>query len=250
VRAPKERRSLDEIVNDAIEVIRKQPRQGTAPRHLSSGSIEAFRKLMKDCVSALQQVKDHPQLFRERSPAEKKKRWGDYANLLLHRTRKAAVAIHQWNGHMHPWTGEFISKLDEEIRLAERLRDFDLVNGRVVRLLKRTVKVDYVGGWATHMARVVMDPQHLSACPWRCTPTLTADGTWYRLSALLYEAVTGVHDRDLSRYCRKDDRSRPAEWFERPKTEPPESEIERALRLFEETGDRSALRKLLPRRRG
>jgi hypothetical protein len=86
---------------------------------------------------------------------------------------------------------DFIAAFDGQVIAA----DSEAGGLKVPRGSKRP---DLIGASAAIMARAVLRQFNIPA-------TKTDDGAWYRLTSLIYEAATGIHDHNLSKYCREAD---------------------------------------------
>jgi hypothetical protein len=181
----RDRRTLDEIADEAVAEINPP-----------AESKEACRALVMDCLEAISRMRIHPMKTSNMIATS----MAGYAKALRAARAKAAAAYATFSlpYHFFDEHGDgalnFIDLLDDELKNVEDLLEVygsSKSKGRPLRDLRANV--------AAEAARDLIDHD----CPWRRKPTLTAKGPWLRLSSLLYEALTGEYDRDLLRYCRR-----------------------------------------------
>jgi hypothetical protein len=184
------RRTLDEIADDAVAVI-DPPAE----------SKEACRALVMKYLTKLSRV----QLKGEMRGRAAITRLKGYARALHVAKWKAQAVDAVWgmpeiSVFDEDWDGDFsfIDLLDEELKRVEELLESPCVTLLSKRQKGKHPKDPYAVE-AVKMAHDLIDRD----CPWRQKPTLTTKGPWLRLSRLLYEAGTGKAGRDLSRYCRQ-----------------------------------------------
>jgi hypothetical protein len=196
MRAPKERRSLEEIMDEAVEVI--------AP---PAEARDLCRKKVADNVRWLQnpyKVVHRRELIRA----------VDRYTRALRKVRTARAAA-DMAGYV---SAEKFERVAEELKYAEGFaEDF-----RGLPAKKGGGIEDWHAKIVVEAARDLLDPDPFREqvwfggsefpyddeylkyeCPWRDKPTLYIDGKWHRLSVLLYEAITGRVRSDLKRYCIK-----------------------------------------------
>jgi hypothetical protein len=173
MRAPQQGRSRDEIVREALEVIKPPADQREAIR----------AKVLKDI--------DWLQAFAQgqsRRPAagEFKERLADYLNA-LHVAKRKSVRSPSWTEEQE--RKQFLAILDREIERVA-IRHDDLLVKKGARPLDRIARV------ATERAAEYFLPEQR---------TLTGNGPWHRLAVLFYQAATGKAG-DLMHVLRKFDR--------------------------------------------
>jgi len=186
----RKRRTLDEIADEAVEVI-------DPPAEIKDGC----RALVMDRLEKISRT--HFSTLRTRPIIISME---GYAKA-LRAVRTKAVAAHAF--HLLPrycvfdehgdGVSSFIDLLDDELKEVKRLCDFarDMANNSP-KPKGHPLPDERARGAALAAGDLIGGDW-----PWRRKPTLTAGGPWLRLSSLLYEANTGEVDRDLSRYCRK-----------------------------------------------
>lgn len=209
MREPAVRRSLDDIVEEAIEVIEHRRRGG----RLSAEARELFRARMKDRIGREQGRP--PPVMRKRSFLI-----GLEKNLkALRRARTAAVAM-----PFPSWAKSLERKIIHVEYAIEQVRGLPRQHGSKHQLDPRKCS-------AVRAAADLLDPSvercraHLSLfpdcphqiavaayqriygplngpCPWRRRLTLYRNGAWHKLVRLIHEALTGATETDLMHYLR------------------------------------------------
>jgi hypothetical protein len=184
-------RSPDDIADAAAEAV-------NAPA--DSNEAEAFRAAVIACCNKL---RDAP--YKHVRKRELEAALENYATALrVARARAEAVkeafylpkiTIFGQSTDDHLTDINFIDLLDDQTKQVEEMRKF----AHVLSKQKGARPKDPVATAVVHMAHRLIT-RH---CPWLGKPTLTPNGPWLSLSSLLYEALTGEVDRDLSWYCRE-----------------------------------------------
>jgi hypothetical protein len=141
---------------------------------------EVCGEQLRTCMTALRRW--HRHLAGMPSPAAMKELSRDRVKVLV-KARTVLVAMGS--------PGGLLDAIDGYISIAAAMRD-DLV------VPKGSRPVNLTAASAAIMARSVLRQFGVPA-------KKTGHGAWYRLSTLLYEAATGDHDVDLSKYCREAD---------------------------------------------
>jgi hypothetical protein len=171
-------------------------------------SVEAFRAQLTTCINGArhiyQKTRDTP------APGKMKALWADYLEALQQIEKKARALKWLLPGE----NDDFTEALKQEIDLAD-------VQATCLHVPKGAPQRDLVADAAASMARSLIDPnpyrhpenvgKDLPAidCPWRRRATLTNEGPWLTLAALIYEGATGIPDRDMMKACREIDKLKP-----------------------------------------
>jgi hypothetical protein len=183
-------RDLAAILAAAVELINPPP-----------DSKELFRATLETTISTVRGI--HEKTTGLPSPAEMKSRVADYLKTLS-AVRKTANAVAPFY-----WSADFVEALDREIREVEARAGFPVPHGAQQR--------DLIADMAARAARGLLelrfifpkdcDGKDLPAVenPWRQDAPLTAGRAWPELSALIYEAVTGIDNHDMMKACREAD---------------------------------------------
>jgi hypothetical protein len=190
VRAPKERRSLDEIVVEALKVI--------------DPPLKSCDEWRAKVVDRIRRVQIRSRIVRAR---ELKKSVDDYDKALRVTREKAFAFV------LFP-SKELLERLDDEIAMIARFRQLSFapppLSSKPLKKIKKKGKKP-----RDLDAEIAVRAAHdlIADCPWKKKPSLYVEGAWHRLSMLFYEARTGVADKDIMHYLRN---------WEPPRPQPPE----------------------------
>ena len=131
------------------------------------------------------------------------------ANIYLKALRAAKGAAYPMK------SPDFLRALEREVRAAEAI-----VTG--LKVPRGSQRRDTVADYAAGVARSLIDPDPYRhpenrnkafpdlTPPWRRPATLTYDGPWLVLASLIYEAATGIPNRDMMKACREVDKVPPS----------------------------------------
>jgi hypothetical protein len=209
MRAPTERRGLDEIIDEAVEII------GPLAEHVAQCRATVGDRLCRELsIASPVTVPRSPFVFVHRIvPALPVAELCDYLRA-LRRARVAAPA--SWPRDR---INAEISGVQSVIEQAERLprpkwkKPLNLVALRAVRAAADLLDPDieraraYLSLLPDDQARQLATYQLLYRaldyeCPWRKRLTLYPKGAWCKLSETIYEAIAGKIAPDLMHYCR------------------------------------------------
>jgi hypothetical protein len=171
---PKGSGTLDDLLDAAIEIIDPP-----------DNSVELCRARVGYYIDLIKKNREVLRAKLETSPAVVKKALADYAEQ-LRKAKKMAGRLTYFG------LDKFSAELDTQIRRVEHIRDsIEVKHGSRQWSLPAQLSIQ-----AAYELLVLDDPS------WRQKPTLTVGGPWHKLSSLMYEALTGEHERDLSKYLR------------------------------------------------
>jgi hypothetical protein len=204
-------RDLDAILAEAVRLIDPPP-----------DSVKLFRATLESAISTVREI--HERTVNLPSPAEMKSLVADYQKA-LRAARKAANAVapfywpktfgrdddpgHDRADRVPPPPYNFVEALDREIREVKDRAGFPVPHGAQQRNL--------IADMAARAARGLLEtrfifPEHWGKIaepgvknPWRQDAPLTEGGPWLTLASLIYEAVTGRDNHDMTPACRQAD---------------------------------------------
>jgi hypothetical protein len=166
VRAPQERRSLNDIVDAALKVIDPP-----------AADREEWRAMVAVRIDGLERI------FREHlRRRDIKKNLAAYEKA-LRAARKASLSLWQTQG-------EFIKQVDEQIAVVERYKGTRWVKYYGAK------PFDLDAEAAVEAARDLIDERGIKAA-------ISAKGAWYRLSQIIYESITGNSNKNVMHYLRR-----------------------------------------------
>jgi hypothetical protein len=230
MREPAARRSLDEIVEEAIEVIEHRRRGG----RLSADARELFRVRMKDRIRRVQ-GRPPPMM------AISSSKFGsiglrEFKTSLTNRLQKLrevrsaviAVALPHYKKKPNEWLDAVETEIHRieatiahvERRFPERKGSKPLNPFAISAVRAAADLLDPSVERVRALSPFPDDPRHIAhyqriygdlggACPWRQQPKAYVGGAWNELACLIYEALTGKPTYDLTRYCQKFNAARP-----------------------------------------
>jgi hypothetical protein len=160
--APNKQRGDDEIVSEALKVIKPPADQCEAIRTKVIKHVDSLRRFAKADLPPRGEIE---------------KRLTDYLRNLRASKRTFVHLPYFWD-FTWPEHRQFLTLLDAEIDRIKQEHDS-------IQVAKGSKQRDRIADVAVQFAMALLDPEQL---------TLTTKGPWHRVAALLYEAVTGKPD--------------------------------------------------------